>query len=353
MTISLFIRLLSIVVFALVGWRLSVATSLASDGIDGFLPTGLVFTLVGGILGAIAGPYLLYRANRFSLKRLIDEANKLPSPTIVAGTLGLIIGLVVAALISIPFFQLVGGLNWIIPLIISGILGFVGLSIGLHREGELHLMLPSGHRNTRTASQVNGRILVDTSAIIDGRIGSLSETGFVQGTLIIPQFVLNELRHIADSHDASRRTRGRRGLEVLANLRRDGDLPIQILDVEILNGGEVDGELVRLAKNMKADILTTDFNLNRVAELNGVHVLNVNELAHALKPIVLPGEDLSVNITQEGKESGQGLAYLDDGTMIVVEGGKRYINSAQTVTVTRVLQTAAGRIIFAQPRNIY
>ncbi len=346
---ALFVRLLNLAVFTIIGWRLSVATSIASDGADGFMPWGLVFTLGGALLGGIAGPQLTYRP----IKWAIDEANKVPLATIVAGTVGLVIGLVVAALISIPFFQLSGGLNWLIPLIISGILAFAGLSIGLHRARELHSIIPAGGRGGHSSPQLNGRILVDTSAIIDGRIGELSETGFVQGTLIIPQFVLDELRHIADSSDSLRRTRGRRGLEILANLRREGDLPIQILDTQLLNGSEVDGELVRLAKDMKAHILTTDFNLNRVAELNGINVLNVNELANALKPVVLPGEDLAVNIIQEGKEVGQGVAFLDDGTMVVVEGGKRFINSAQEVTVTRVLQTAAGRIIFAQLRSTY
>ena len=210
------------------------------------------------------------------------------------------------------------------------------------------------HISGRTPkSHIEGYILVDTSAIIDGRIADMSQTGFVQGTLVIPGFVLDELRHIADSSDSLRRTRGRRGLEVLSKLRKDGDLPVQILDAPLSNGSEVDAELVTLAKAMKAYILTTDFNLNRVAELQGVVVLNINELANALKPVVLPSEDLAVHIIQEGKELGQGVAFLDDGTMVVVEGGKRLMNSVQTVMVTRVLQTSAGRIIFAQPRNQY
>ena len=299
-------------------------------------------------MGALVGPYITYKP----LKRLLDQLSKVPSTTIVAGTLGLIVGLVVAVLISIPFFQLSGWLNWGIPLISSIVLGLGGLSVGVQREQEFRGVVPSGVGIRNSLSQVNGRILVDTSAIIDGRIADMSQTGFVQGTLVIPRFILDELRHIADSSDSLRRTRGRRGLEVLAKLRKEGDLPIQILDVEMVNG-EVDGELVQLAKKMKAQILTTDFNLNRVAELQGVNVLNVNELANSLKPVVLPGEEIGVNIIQEGKEPGQGVAFLDDGTMVVVEGGKRFINSVQGVTVTRVLQTAAGRIIFAQPRSNY
>ena len=163
--------------------------------------------------------------------------------------------------------------------------------------------------------------------------------------------MLDELRHIADSSDSMRRSRGRRGLEVLGRLRKDSTIPLEVLDVGVNRGEEVDARLVQLARNMKSPILTTDYNLNRVAELQGVQVLNVNELANALKSIVLPSEDLRVNIVQEGKEPGQGVAYLDDGTMVVVEGGKRYLNAFHDVVVTRVLQTAAGRIIFAQPKD--
>ena len=342
------VRLTSLVVFAVIGWRVSVALSLASNEVADYLPWGLAFTAAGGLVGGLLGPGLVN-----TLKRLVDEANRVSLSTIVSGTLGLIVGLIVAALVSIPFFQLTEGLNWIIPLIIMGTFAFVGLSIGLHREQDLHLILPGAGGGSRAASGAKVRILMDTSAIIDGRIRDLSETGFVQGTLIVPQFVLDELRHIADSSDSIRRTRGRRGLEVLSHLRRNSDLPIQFTDAQVPMGGEVDTELVRMAKEIKAYILTTDYNLNRVAELNGVNVLNVNQLANALKPVVLPGETLAVNIIQEGKEMGQGVAFLDDGTMVVVEGGRRFINSIQEVTVTRALQTAAGRIIFAQTRGMY
>ena len=347
----MFVRLASFVVFAIIGWQVSLALSPASDEGIRYLPWGVAITaiaIVSGIGGGIYGPRLIN-----TLTRAVDEVSRVSLSTIVSGTLGLIVGLIVAALVSIPFFQLPGELNWIIPFIIMGTFAFVGLSIGLHREQDLHLIFPGAGGGSRASTGTKIRILMDTSAIIDGRIGDLSETGFVQGSLIVPQFVLDELRHIADSSDSIRRTRGRRGLEVLSNLRRNNDLPIQFTDAQVPRGGEVDTELVRMAKEMKAFILTTDYNLNRVAELNGVHVLNVNQLANALKPVVLPGETLAVNIIQEGKEVGQGVAFLDDGTMVVVEGGRRFINSIQEVTVTRVLQTAAGRIIFAQPRGMY
>jgi uncharacterized protein YacL len=211
--------------------------------------------------------------------------------------------------------------------------------------------LEDSNTNGVAKSKHTGTILIDTSAIIDGRIADLAATGFVEGILVVPRFVLDELRHIADSSDPLRRNRGRRGLEVLGRLRREESVALEVLDVGVANGNEVDSQLVQLARSMKSSILTTDYNLNRVAELQGVQVLNVNELANALKSIVLPGEELRVNIVQEGKEAGQGVAFLDDGTMVVVEGGRRYINAYHDVVVTRVLQTAAGRIIFAQSRN--
>ena len=206
-------------------------------------------------------------------------------------------------------------------------------------------LLPDEHaRGLRQNSRV------DTSAIIDGRIADISKTGFVHGTMVIPRFILDELRHVADSSDSLKRARGRRGLEILNKLRNEAEIPIQIMDVDYHDDSEVDGKLVRLARNLNAQIMTTDFNLNRVAELQGVRVLNVNELANALKPVVLPGEEMMVRIIQEGKESGQGVGFLDDGTMVVVEGGRKHINTHLDVSITRVLQTAAGRIIFAQPQ---
>lgn len=272
----------------------------------------------------------------------------------VSGTIGLLIGLIVASLVSIPLYGLDGWLGWGVPSIVSACLGIFGLWVGSNRNQDVSAIIPAlanpnsggGGRGSR-----NGNILVDTSAIIDGRIADLSVTGFLEGKLLVPRFVLDELRHIADSSDSMRRSRGRRGLEVLGRLRKDSTIPLEVLDVGVNRGEEVDARLVQLARNMKSPILTTDYNLNRVAELQGVQVLNVNELANALKSIVLPSEDLRVNIVQEGKEPGQGVAYLDDGTMVVVEGGKRYLNAFHDVVVTRVLQTAAGRIIFAQPKD--
>ena len=322
------------------GWGLGALIS------DGILPWALAFILGGALLGAVATPLVI--TNTFV--RALDKFNELPLATLVSGTIGLIVGLVIASLISIPLFSLGGWQGWGIPIIISFSLGALGSWLGAHRGSEMSRVLPYGAMGAYSSPSYNGKILVDTSAIIDGRIADLGQTGFLEATLVFPRFVLDELRHVADSSDSLRRTRGRRGLEVLGKLQKDTAVPIQILDTDIEYEGEVDGQLVKLARSMKASILTTDFNLNRVAELQGVKVLNINELARALKPAVLQGEDLTVNIIQAGKEVGQGVAFLDDGTMVVVEGGRRYLHTVQDVTVTRVLQTTAGRIIFAQPK---
>jgi uncharacterized protein YacL len=195
-------------------------------------------------------------------------------------------------------------------------------------------------------------ILMDTSVIIDGRIADIARTGFLTGTLIVPNFVLNELQYIADSPDGLRRQRGRRGMEILAKLQKEPTIPTEISDINVEGTREVDDKLVILARQLKCPILTNDYNLNRVAEIQGVTVLNINELANAVKAILLPGETLRVNVIQEGKEAGQGVGYLDDGTMVVVEDGVNHLSSIIPVTVTKVLQTAAGRMIFARPEEI-
>jgi uncharacterized protein YacL len=193
---------------------------------------------------------------------------------------------------------------------------------------------------------------VDTSVIIDGRISDIAQTGFLVGELLIPRFVLDELQHIADSADALRRQRGRRGMEILAELQESKTIPVRISDIDVEGTREVDSKLVILARQLSCPILTNDYNLNRVAEIQGVPVLNINELANSVKAVLLPGENVDVKIIQEGKERGQGVGYLSDGTMVVVEDGKDYMNQDITSTVTKVLQTAAGRMIFAKPDNV-
>jgi uncharacterized protein YacL len=191
-------------------------------------------------------------------------------------------------------------------------------------------------------------VLLDTSVIIDGRIADIGRTGFIEGEMLVPRFVLNELQHIADSSDALRRRRGRRGLEMLRRLQSDSVTPVRVIDMDIDGVREVDDKLVLLAKRITCPIVTNDYNLNRVAQLQGVRVLNINELANAVKALFLPGESLDIEIIQEGKEVGQGVGYLDDGTMVVIEDGRPYIGQRVEVLVTKVLQTAAGRMLFAR-----
>ena len=356
------------VVFGALGWWVSLTTKLSSaDG--SFMPWGLAFAASGVIIGGAVIPFLVAGPGR-GVRKYISE---MPGATLVSAVVGLVVGLIVASLVSIPFYSIGGAVGVAVPVAVNVALGWGGIWIGIQRERDIRAIMPGLDVQAHPAVSAQagddaipglealpggsfkqakdaGTILVDTSAIIDGRIADLTGTGFINGSLVVPRFVLDELRHIADSSDSLRRNRGRRGLEVLGRLRKDSSVPLQVLDVGVDNGVEVDARLVELARGMKSSILTTDYNLNRVAEIQGVRVLNVNELANAVKSIVLPGETLQVNIVQEGKEAGQGVAYLDDGTMVVVENGRRYINSSHGVQVTRVLQTAAGRIIFAQPR---
>ena len=357
------LRALSAVGGGALGWGISIVSELPSSN-DGFLPWGLVFAAIGLAAGGLLAQGGIVLARRIS---------ELPGTKLVAGLVGLLVGLVIAALVSIPLYTLGGVMDWAVPIAVTLALGAAGIWIGVQRESDIRAILPGLDAEPRPGGRSsanleaspgvltmpdidprreprNGTILVDTSAIIDGRIADLTLTGFIEGSLLVPRFVLDELRHIADSSDSLRRNRGRRGLEVLGRLRKDPSVPLRVLDVGVEGGEEVDARLVELARGMKSSILTTDYNLNRVAEIQGVQVLNVNELANAVKSIVLPGENLRVDIVQEGKEAGQGVAYLDDGTMVVVEGGRRYINSNRDVQVTRVLQTNAGRIVFAQPK---
>jgi uncharacterized protein YacL len=233
---------------------------------------------------------------------------------------------------------------------VSLLLGYVGISVGLKKREELASLIPLGRKDRPLA--VGTYKLLDTSVIIDGRIADVCKAGFVEGTLIVPSFVLEELRHIADSADILKRNRGRRGLDVLRRLQNEPTVQVQLWERDAGGPAEVDTKLVRLARTLGGKIITNDFNLNKVAELHGVPVLNINELANSLKPVVLPGEDMTVHVIRDGKEFGQGVAYLDDGTMIVVDGGKKHIGDNIDVLVTSVLQTAAGRMIFAKPKPL-
>jgi uncharacterized protein YacL len=273
---------------------------------------------------------------------------------ILAALVGLVIALLLSVLMAFPLSMLPGLWGQVTPTVVSFFLCLIFISITVSRRRELlpifGITSPAGTRSIGQPIPQNGQLIVDTSTLIDGRIADISQAGFIPGSLIIPRFVLDELQHIADSYDSMRRNRGRRGLEILTRLQQESNTPLEISDLDAKEITDVDSKLVKLAKSLGCAIITNDFNLNQVAKIQGVQVLNVNELANAVRPVALPGEEMQVSIIQEGKEFGQGLGFLDDGTMIVVENGLRYINSSITVVVTRVLQTAAGRMIFAHPK---
>ncbi|MEK6720865.1 MAG: PIN domain-containing protein [Chloroflexota bacterium] len=289
--------------------------------------------------------------------RLVRGVQDLSTAEFVTAVAGLLIGLLMGLLLGSPLAGIEGPLGTWLPLGVSLALGLgmAGLTIAKRADlllaaEAIGLVRRSDDDDATPGRSGDPRIVVDTSAIIDGRIADIVESGFIYGTLLVPRFVLEEIQHIADSPDTTRRNRGRRGLEILGRMQKDAATPVHIIDEDAPEVAEVDGKLIALAKRYSRAILTNDFNLNKVAELQGIRVLNVNSLANAVKPAVLPGEELRVRVIQEGKEPGQGVGFLDDGTMIVVEGGSRFVDRDLDVAVTRVLQTVAGRMIFAQPR---
>ena len=265
--------------------------------------------------------------------------------------LGCIIGLAIANLIGIAFNGF-GPLGTGIIILLNIVLGFLGFRVARKKKDEINvsnlknvLANPDSKKNMIAYGRPK---ILDTSVIIDGRILDLLQTGFIEGKILIPNFVLEELRHIADSSDSLKRNRGRRGLDILNEIQKQLSVPVEIVDYDTKEALEVDSKLLKMGEKMDAFVVTNDFNLNKVAEFQGVRVLNINELANAIKPVVLPGEEMQVTVIKAGKENGQGIGYLNDGTMIVVEGGNRFIGETKNVVVTSVLQTAAGRMIFTK-----
>jgi uncharacterized protein YacL len=345
------IRVLGAALGALVG--LGIAAT-GTDMFTGVTYSGFIlaaWTIAWMVVGFALLPYLTVVPAGWLVARVQD----LSTAEFVAAVLGLFVGLLLGLLLSLPLAQIEGPLGTWLPLGISLFLGLGMMGLTVAKRFDLIAAAEGAglvrRPGTEPAPDESGpRIVVDTSVLIDGRIAEIVESGFVHGTLVVPRFVLEELQHIADSSDTLRRNRGRRGLEILARMQRDSRTPVEVVEDEAPGIAEVDAKLVELAKRRSRVVLTNDFNLNRVAELQGVRVMNINSLANAVKPAVLPGEELHVKVIQEGKEVGQGVGFLDDGTMIVVEGGARLIDREVDLTVTRVLQTVAGRMIFAQPR---
>ncbi len=349
MSASLFFRIVGLIIFGLIGWQIGVvvtgSSSLTPESARGIIP----LTALGALVGALIAPWLTLKPAAF-VKRAIWQ---LPPQQILAGTIGFAVGLIIAALLAWPLSLLPPPFGMILPMLGVIIFGYLGIAVMVLRQKEIFALFgdrwgaPKDEGGVMSVAE--SPVLLDTSVIIDGRIADISHTGFIPGPMIVPRFVLNELQYIADSPDPLRRNRGRRGLDMLNRMQKESIVPVRIADLDVEESRQVDEKLVRLAQRLHCPIITNDFNLNRVAGLQGVSVLNVNELANAVKAVVLPGETLRVYIIQEGKEVGQGVGYLDDGTMVVVENGRQFMNQEIEVLVTKVLQTNAGRMIFAQP----
>jgi uncharacterized protein YacL len=381
MSFNITVRVLGMALFGAAGFFLGIYLSPWIYGTDSgsYNELAIYLTLFGAIFGLLITPYITIYPFRWLRNRL----RVMPPLDLLSLAVGLFLALVLGALLAWPLSLLPGWLGQVAPTVLTLLLAYLGVYVAVARKRDVLDAIkaerssppfsgdgmasrpprieaiggPTRVLATETVSgnmdkmQIDRYMLVDTSAIIDGRIADISKAGFIDGTLLVPRFVLHELQHIADSADPLRRARGRRGLDMLNRLQKEAVVPLQISEVDAEDVSEVDSKLVKIARLYKCPVITNDFNLNRVAELQGVKVLNINELANAVKPVVLPGEEMHVHVIQEGKELGQGVAYLDDGTMIVVENGKKYMNADVDVVVTRVLQTVAGRMIFAQMKN--
>jgi uncharacterized protein YacL len=352
-----FVRLIGGVLFAVAGYYSGsvvysqiVTSGLFSQGVLATLFARGILTSASLALFGFAFGYLLTPTLIRPLQAAYGEIREVPPVNLLGGTIGLAIGLLLSALMTIPLSTLPAPFGQLLPFVVAVALGYLGAAtIGNNPEaylGSLPII-----RDTAGHGRGSRYILLDTSVIIDGRVSDVAETGFLEGTLLVPRFVLNELQQIADSPDSLRRNRGRRGLEILNRLQQSTVVRVELSDADVTGIEDVDRKLLRLAEELKCPIMTNDYNLNRVAEIQSIRVLNLNELANAVKTLLLPGEQLDIRIIQEGKEHGQGVGYLDDGTMVVVEQGREHLNSIMPVTVTRVLQTVAGRMIFATPAH--
>lgn len=333
-----------------------------SFGIKNIYLIGIVVGSLLGVIFFLISPWIFKKVRGF-IKAVDKEISKYPQTDILLGSIGLIIGLVIAYLIVGIFGSITGMplVKTILSIIIYLFMSYIGVKVALKSRDDLfninklsRLSSSIGKdRQSKKESHVKSipPKILDTSVIIDGRIADICQTGFIEGRLVIPKFVLNELQHIADSSDDLKRVRGRRGLDILNIIQKELNIEVEITEKDFDDIPEVDSKLLKLAQVMNGKVVTNDYNLNKVAQFQGVEVLNINELANAVKPVAIPGEEMIAQVVKEGKESNQGIAYLDDGTMIVVEGGKKHIGETIHVLVTSVLQTSAGRMIFGKPKN--
>ncbi|MCW6681829.1 PIN/TRAM domain-containing protein [Aerococcaceae bacterium NML160702] len=332
--------------------------NIANEFVDNIYVNGLIFAVVFIGLGALFTP-LIERA----IRKLQELINRQTPTTLIFGTIGIVLGVALGYIVSLPFnFLNVPFISSTLPLVFSIVLAIVGYQTAVSRKDEWRnfftkhqqekVSAPKGEVLERKAGDNFYKYkLLDTSVIIDGRIADIVAARFIEGVLVIPNFVLQELQYIADSSDTIKRAKGRRGLDILNTLQKDSDVPIEFYEGDFDDVPEVDSKLIRLAKLMDAAVLTNDYNLNKVCEFQNIKVFNINELANAVKPVVIPGETLQVLVIKAGTERKQGVAYLEDGTMIVVEDGQYYMNEWISVVVTSALQTAAGRMIFAKPTH--
>lgn len=347
MTADFMSRMIGTVIFALIGARLGVDATPAVG-----LPTDItaaIFALVGVLFGLILTPWLTVRP----LRRIRQTITELPVEVLLTSLAGMSIGLLIALLVAYPLSNLERPLGPWLPAIASAVAGYLGLVIFRARSREILGLIgePSNKRGRMLLPGSERLILLDTSVLIDGRIVDIAKTNFLGGTLAVPRFVITELHQVADSSDTLRRNRGRHGLSKLNELQRDSVMPFKIIEDDIPGIVEVDDKLVALAVKMNAPIITNDYPLNRIAETQGVTVLNVNALSNAVRSIFLPGDTLPIRIIQEGREPDQGVGYLEDGTMVVVEGGKEFMDRTINVSVTKFINRDTGRMFFAVPEK--
>jgi len=354
-----FLRVVVMLIGAWLGWEVGrTLTGIVSfDELRATFATSaqmIIPSILGGaLLGYLVAPWVTVRPAR----ALRSSLRGVPTIQLLAGTAGLAIGLMIAALLAYPLSLLPNPFGTILPFAGAILFGYLSVTMMLLRQREIFsfFRIRDDTAEEKSAGETIGSVaphtlmLLDTSVIIDGRIADVAETGFLWATLAVPRFVLNELQYIADSSEALRRNRGRRGLEMLDRLQHNEAVEILFLDQDPSDAKQVDDKLISLGMELNAAVVTNDYNLNRVARLQGVTVLNINELANAVKSVVLPGEEMEIRVIQEGKEMNQGVGYLEDGTMVVVENGRRHLNELVPVQVTKVLQTNAGRLIFAVP----
>ncbi len=351
--VELSLRVVGMIVLGIIGWCVGDYIAMRSGAVDAltapYLRPALALAIGGAGLGLLITPWLTIKP----AIRIVIKIRHIPARHLLMGTLGLAVGLIISLPLAFTLAFLPAPLRTLMPLAASIGLGLLGMSIMVLRADDLLAILRSPVLRSRAPLADDRVLLLDTSAVIDGRIADISQTGFIDGALLVPRFILDELQYIADSSDALRRKRGRRGLDILSTLQQESIVPVRITDMDVENFKDADGKLIQLAQQLRCPIITNDYTLNRVAQLQGVTVLNINELATAVKTTVLHGETMRVHIIQEGTEPNQGVGYLDDGTMVVVEDARRHINQTLEVTVTKVLQTAQGRMIFAQPHSRY